>query len=398
VPRRLLCLLALALLVAAAPAAGDIGSRKAAVDAKIDRLQDKIAAARAREARLTREIAAVTTQIRDLERRVGDVSTRLAVLEDDLALHERRLRALESLYRVQTRRFEFLRDQYATALHRLNTRLVEIYKEDEPSTVEIVLASRSFQEILDQIDYLNAIAAQDSRIASEVGQAKEEVRVARAQTRKLKGHVSAETQVIRVRTDQVAAVRDRLLASKNELSNARSRRRSSLTATQESEQEFVAEANALAKVSSQLASQIRASQSSSPYTPTTSPGDTSPSVHGLIWPVSGPVTSPFGYRWGRLHEGIDIGVAYGSPIHAAAAGRVIWCGWLGGYGNLTVLDHGGGLATAYGHQSSIAVSCGQEVAQGQVIGYVGSTGHSTGPHLHFEVRVNGTPVDPLGYL
>ena len=88
----------------------------------------------------------------------------------------------------------------------------------------------------------------------------------------------------------------------------------------------------------------------------------------------------------------------GTPIAAAAAGTVIYAGWLGGYGNLTVIDHGGGLATAYGHQSSIAVSVGEQVAQGQTIGNVGSTGHSTGPHLHFEVRVNGQAVDPLGYL
>jgi murein DD-endopeptidase MepM/ murein hydrolase activator NlpD len=103
-------------------------------------------------------------------------------------------------------------------------------------------------------------------------------------------------------------------------------------------------------------------------------------------------------RWGRMHEGLDLGAGYGSPIHAAAAGVVVHAGWLGGYGNLVVIDHGGGLSTAYGHQSQIAVSYGQHVGQGQVIGYVGSTGHSTGPHLHFEVRINGEAVDPLGYL
>jgi murein DD-endopeptidase MepM/ murein hydrolase activator NlpD len=118
----------------------------------------------------------------------------------------------------------------------------------------------------------------------------------------------------------------------------------------------------------------------------------------LGWPVSAPITSPFGWRWGRMHEGIDLGAAYGAPIAAAGAGTVIYAGWLGGYGNLTVIDHGGGLATAYGHQSQIAVTVGQQVARGQTIGYVGSTGHSTGPHLHFEVRVNGQAVDPLGYL
>jgi murein DD-endopeptidase MepM/ murein hydrolase activator NlpD len=99
-----------------------------------------------------------------------------------------------------------------------------------------------------------------------------------------------------------------------------------------------------------------------------------------------------------MHEGIDLGAAYGTPIHAAADGVVVYCGWMEGYGNLTVIDHGGGIATAYGHQSSISVGCNQRVTQGEVIGAVGSTGHSTGPHLHFEVRVNGTPVDPLGYL
>ena len=99
-----------------------------------------------------------------------------------------------------------------------------------------------------------------------------------------------------------------------------------------------------------------------------------------------------------MHEGIDIGAGYGTPIQAAAAGRVIYCGWESGYGNLTVIDHGNGIATAYGHQSSIVVACGQDVSQGQTIGYVGCSGHCTGPHLHFEVRVNGAPVDPLGYL
>jgi murein DD-endopeptidase MepM/ murein hydrolase activator NlpD len=99
-----------------------------------------------------------------------------------------------------------------------------------------------------------------------------------------------------------------------------------------------------------------------------------------------------------MHEGIDIGVGYGTPIHAAAAGVVVWAGWLGGYGNLVVVDHGNGLSTAYGHQEQVAVSYGQHVDQGQVMGYVGCTGHCFGPHVHFEVRINGSPVDPLGYL
>jgi murein DD-endopeptidase MepM/ murein hydrolase activator NlpD len=114
--------------------------------------------------------------------------------------------------------------------------------------------------------------------------------------------------------------------------------------------------------------------------------------------VDGVVVSGFGMRWGRMHEGIDIAASSGTPIRAAAAGTVIHAGWLGGYGNLVVLDHGDGLATAYAHASAILVGVGQQVAQGETVSLVGSTGNSSGPHLHFEVRVNGAAVDPLLYL
>jgi murein DD-endopeptidase MepM/ murein hydrolase activator NlpD len=114
--------------------------------------------------------------------------------------------------------------------------------------------------------------------------------------------------------------------------------------------------------------------------------------------VSGPVVSGFGPRGGRLHEGIDIIVPEGTPVLAAADGVVAYTGWLGGYGNLVVVDHGEGLSTAYAHNSSFASTVGQAVSRGQVVSYSGNTGDSSGPHVHFEVRVGGTAVDPLGYL
>ncbi len=158
------------------------------------------------------------------------------------------------------------------------------------------------------------------------------------------------------------------------------------------------EADSLQQVSAELAAKIQSAQSTD-SSGSGSSGHTSSS--GLTWPVNGPVVSPFGYRClhglCRMHEGIDIGVGSGTPIHAVAPGTVIYAGWLGGYGNVTVIDHGGGLSTAYAHQSSFAVG-GGAVSQGQVIGYVGCTGRCFGPHLHFEVRVNGQPVDPMGYL
>jgi murein DD-endopeptidase MepM/ murein hydrolase activator NlpD len=166
------------------------------------------------------------------------------------------------------------------------------------------------------------------------------------------------------------------------------------------ERAAIKESGAIQAASAQVEARIRAEQQPASGGPAAGSDGTAatPSAAGLIWPVHGPITSPFGPRWGGFHPGIDIGVPTGTPIEAAAAGTVIWCGWESGYGNLVVLDHHNGIATAYAHQSRIAVSCNQDVAQGQVIGYVGCTGFCTGPHLHFEVRVNGTPVDPLGYL
>lgn len=119
---------------------------------------------------------------------------------------------------------------------------------------------------------------------------------------------------------------------------------------------------------------------------------------GLMWPCSGPVTSPFGMRWGRMHQGIDIGCGYGTPIGAAKAGTVIFSGSMSGYGNVVIIDHGGGFSTLYAHESRLSAGQGESVSQGQVVGYVGATGDATGPHLHFETRVNGTPENPMQYL
>src|SRR5262249_31267791 len=220
--------------------------------------------------------------------------------------------------------------------------------------------------------------------------ARTQVRAARAKTKKVRTNVRGETAVIAARTNQASEVRDELVGARNDLADTKQQKLTDLSQLSAQDRADIGEIDALRAASAALANRIRAAQSSAPTS--------APSASGLAWPVSGPVTSPFGWRWGRMHEGIDIGVPYGTPIHAAASGTVIYCGWESGYGNLTVIDHGGGLATAYGHQSSLAVSCGQQVSQGDVIGYVGSTGHSTGPHLHFEVRVNGAAVDPMGYL
>ena len=361
----------------------------AGADQHLGELESRIAAARAQAAELAGEIDSLTGRIRELEAQEGDVALRLEALDRDLALHQRRLDTINALFDFQTKQLLFLKGQYATAVSRLNSRLVQLYEEGDQSVLEVVLGARSLSDALDQIAYTDAVANQDKTIVAEVGEARAQMRSARAQTAKLRQRVMAATRVIAFRREQAAALRERLRAGKRNLAAARDERQHTLADTRENEKEWVAEANALRQASAAVTSAISSAQSSTPSPPSSS---------GLIWPVAGPITSPYGMRWGSLHPGIDIGAGTGTPIRAAAGGRVIVSGYSGGYGNLTVIDHGNGIATAYAHQSSLAAAAGQEVGQGQVVGYVGSTGFSTGPHLHFEVRVNGTPVDPLGYL
>jgi murein DD-endopeptidase MepM/ murein hydrolase activator NlpD len=386
-------MLVLAAALAGPALAGDnYGQQKASLDAKLSAVQAKIAAARAKEAHLNTQIGGLTSEIHSLEAKVGDVSSHLSALRADLALRQQRLGKLNQLYHLQTLRFRDLRHQYNLAVERLGQRLVDIYKESPPTTLDLVLSAKSFQDVIDQIDYLGAIASQDKRVAAEVASAKRQVKVARVKTGVARVKVRDEERLISARVQQQAILVGQLVSSKGRLAGARAGKSHLLVVTKKQEQAEIAESEAIKSASAALQAKIQAAQSGN-----TAPAATA-SAAGFIWPVSGPITSPFGPRWGSFHPGLDIGVPTGTPIHAAAAGTVLWCGWESGYGNLVVIDHHNGLATAYGHQSRILVSCNEDVAQGQVIGLVGCTGYCTGPHLHFEVRVNGVPVDPLGYL
>ena len=384
------------LFLVASPASGQegIGERKQVIDGRIDVLQKKIEAAREREGVLTSEIAVVTSKIRALQDDVDSASARLDQLENVLALHQRKLDRLNQLYGVQTRKLVFLQGQHRAATERLNKRLIDIYTSDTTSALTVVLEAGSFSDILDQLDYLNDIGAQDKRIATEVKDAKLQMQETRNATRKTRKQVAATTRSVAARTAEQRAVRDRLAWSQRQLATARRDKRDTLATVQEDKADALEHMRSLQAQSADLAARIRSAQSSSIV-----PGPTgAASAAGFIWPVHGSLTSGYGWRWGRMHEGIDLAVSSGTPVVSAAAGTVIVAGWMGGYGNLVVVDHGNGISTAYGHNTSVTVGAGQSVAQGQLIAYSGNTGHSTGPHVHFEVRVNGSPVDPLGYL
>ena len=396
--RRVAVLLILGFALVASPAfgGGNLGQQKATLDAKLQQVQAKIAAARARESSLNTQIGGLTTQIQALETKVGGVSSKLSSLRADLGLHQRRLHILNRLYHVQTTRFHDLKHEYSLAVIRLDTRLINIYKQPDPGTIDLVLQAKNFQDVLDEMNYLSVVAKADKTIAAQVQSAKLQVAAARKKTAAVRQTVRNEANKINAYVQQEAILQSSLLLSQGKLANTKAGKAHALLAAKSQEQEAVKESQAIQSASAAIEAKIRAATSS----PSDNPSGTvaTPSAAGFIWPVQGPITSPFGPRWGSFHPGIDIGVPEGTPIHAAAAGTIIYCGWESGYGNLVVIDHHNGLATAYGHQSRIAVSCNQDVQQGDVIGFSGCTGYCTGPHVHFEVRVNGSPVDPIGYL
>jgi murein DD-endopeptidase MepM/ murein hydrolase activator NlpD len=384
------------LFLVVSPAFGQegVGEKKQVIDARIDVLAKKIEAARAREGVLTSQIEVVTSKIRALQDDVDSASTRLDQLEDVLALHQRKLDRLNQLYRLQTRKLVFLQRQHKAAMERLNKRLVEIYTSDPTSALTVVLEAGSFSDLLDQLEFLNDIGAQDERIAGEVEAAKLQMQETRNATRKTRKQVAATTKTVAVRTAEQRAVRDRLAWSQRQLATARRDKRATLANVQEDKAHALEHMRSLQAQSAELGARIRSAQSASIVPAPTGAA----SAAGFVWPVHGILTSGFGWRWGRMHEGIDLAVGSGTPVVSAAAGTVIVAGWMGGYGNLVVVDHGNGTSTAYGHNTSVTVGVGQSVAQGQLIAYSGNTGHSTGPHVHFEVRINGSPVDPMGYL
>jgi murein DD-endopeptidase MepM/ murein hydrolase activator NlpD len=393
--RRLFAVLALAisLVLAAAAAAQTPESEKAAVDARIAALQAEIADAKAEEGVLTTQLSAVVAELEDAQAAVDTAEASVSALESELAGAQARLDELTALLERQTLRLERLQAEYEKAVAILEARVRAAYIDEPPDVLAFLVSASTFDEIIDSVELLSRIGRQDQRIARQVEKSRAEAATERKATIGTKRLQAATVSVIAARTDEARVARDQLAVDRDRLATVQSLKSSALTDTRETRDEYLEEVEALAAQSAALAAAIRDAQEQAG-----SSGTGQPSAAGLIWPCDGVVVSGFGMRWGRMHEGIDIGCAYGAPNRAAAGGTVIYSGWLGGYGNLVVVDHGNGLSTAYAHASTLLVSVGQAVGQGETVSLVGSTGNSSGPHLHFEVRVNGQAVDPLLYL
>jgi murein DD-endopeptidase MepM/ murein hydrolase activator NlpD len=358
---------------------------------RIQQKQKEVEQAKQQEGVLTTTIQRFSNRIDGLQGEIQATQDRLDRAQSSLDRQKSQLLEVRDRLEAARDRLSRLRAELATARRLLAARLVEIYKSDTPDVVTVVLEADGFRDLLESAEFMQRVSKEDARIIARVTKTKEETAASAARLDKLERRAQEVARAIEGQVQQVVAVKTDLVDRRNSFQAVRAQKAEMLASTKASRHELEDHVASLEREQSAILAKLQSSSS-----PTVGP--VQQGSGGLIWPVSGPVTSGFGYRWGRLHAGVDIAVPIGTPIRAAASGRVAIAGWVGGYGNYTCIQHSGSLSTCYGHQNSIGVSVGSSVSQGQVIGASGNTGHSTGPHVHFETRINGNPVDPMGYL
>lgn len=384
-------------LALAGAAVGAPADEKARVDERLERAQQRLQRERAREQVLTQDVASYSRRIRALEARLAPLRERSARLEAELATLRDRLAALTSRLAVERAR---LKEAEATLRRRqelLGRRLRDLYVRGEPDPVLVLVESGSLAAAVEANDLVQSIATRDGALARSVSKYADQTRATRDAIADVRADVAASEARAQAAAEEAIAAKAELETRRAGQAKLLAGRRALLARVAGDREDVEAEAKGLAERSAELGNRIRAAQGL-PAAPGGAVATGAPSASGMVWPVNGTLTSRFGPRWGRMHEGLDIAGGSGTPIGAAAAGTVIVAGWNGGYGNMVVVDHGGGTSTAYAHMSSVSVSVGQSVGQGTVVGGMGTTGNSTGVHLHFEVRVNGAATNPLAYL
>ena len=359
---------------------------------QLDSIQQQVNQQNAAKADAETVIGSVSEQLRQIEEQLrqataelGTIKEQRVAVENDITLNERQL--AEAQKRLEGRESVFYK------------RVRDIYINGRLSYLDVVIGSKDFSDFANRLEVLKRIIDSDITLINEI--------------KKERSEIEAHKQKLEADRAKLVDLEKAALAKQAEIEQKKAERNVVLQKAQNDRataMQAIEELNASSAQVSAMLKERQAARAAAAAAAAQSSGGQGASdnwVQGtgqLGWPVSGEITSPYGYRvhpiWGTTiyHSGIDIGVDEGTPVHAADGGVVVWSGWMGGYGYAVVIDHGNGLSTLYGHNSELAVDEGQSVAKGQVISYAGSTGNSTGPHVHFEVRANGDPVDPMGYL
>jgi len=336
------------------------------------RVQRKLRGVKQRQRQVTRQLVALDSRLEEAEARLHRVNRNVDQTRSDLEEAKAEVEDAEARLSEQ-------KDS-------VSERLLSIYQRTETRPLEVLLQSSSFTDFANRLYLLNEIVAHDAEILDEFSQAQAEADAFRLE--------------LEDRCRELEALQGQIAREKHRTSSARQdteREKQVLLRDRAAWERALAE---LEQDSREIETMLQRLQK----TPEGRERSAKPWTGKFRMPLNGRISSPYGYRIHpiykvrKLHTGIDIAASSGTPIHCAGDGTVVHSARWGGYGNCIIVDHGGGLATLYGHCSRLAVTNGQRVTNGQIIGYVGSTGISTGPHLHFEVRKDGRPVNPSPYL
>ncbi len=325
------------------------------------------------------------------QRKVASISEQLRAIEADLDAAQKEYKAIEAKRKYTEQQIETNAEilekterDLAVRNRVLSKRMRDIYENGQVNYLDVLLGANDFTDFATRMEILKRVLNQDATLIAKVTAERQLV---------LEKRAALERDRASLIDLQKAAEATRQLAEK------RRQERKAVLDSAVYERDMAEQAyQELAEMSRQIEQMIRNIQSGR------SGNAGSVGSGRMIWPLSGPITSPYGWRThpifgtARYHSGVDIGADYGDPILAADGGVVIYADWMGGYGNAVIIDHGRGISTLYGHNSELLVGEGQRVSKGQVIARAGSTGYSTGPHCHFEVRVNGSPTNPMDYL
>ena len=363
--------LLISLSVTGTALADDLEDQLADLQRQAEEQQAKTNEASAKVESVSERLRQIQEELRVATAEYKEVKGQLDSVEDKISDNTELLQKTEADLKVKNKK--------------LQQRVRDIYINGQISYVDVLFGAKDFADLMTRMDVLKRIIKHDYDLIMKVREEKATVENTRAQLEKDKAE--AEVLVADAQAKK-AKVEDKESEQQVLLDQAIYDRDTSERMYEE-----------IMAASQEVANMIRRSHMSSAGYSGAPAG-----AGGMIWPISGPITSEFGWRshpifgTARFHSGLDIGGDYGMPIYAAASGTVIYAGWISGYGNAVIIDHGGGVTTLYGHNDSLNVSEGENVAQGQVIAMCGSTGNSTGPHCHFEVRENGEPVSPYGYL
>jgi murein DD-endopeptidase MepM/ murein hydrolase activator NlpD len=367
--------------------------RAASIQQKIQTTRGKIGRRKGTERVLTSDIQRWSSKIQKLQGSITTLQTREQRIQADLDARRAELTTTQSDLRSERARLARLKVKLANGRRVLANRLRELYEADRPDLVTVILNSKGFADLLERGEFLGRIQDQDNTIIKLVRNAQADATATAARLDKLERRQQQLTAIVLQRRDEVATIKNQLIGTRVGYENTKAGKQAALGKVRTQRKSLETHLSELQKESDKVQAQLQGGAG-------LPPGPITGGSGRFIWPVNGPITAPFCERraWEACHPGMDIGVPTGTPIRAADGGRVAIAGWVGGYGNYTCIQHTASLSTCYGHQSVLKVQVGQQVSQGDVIGLSGSTGHSTGPHLHFEVRINGAVTNPMNYL